>query len=52
MNSYILWKLDPSLRPDRPAPRAARHAREVEARIRRSDSQPCGAADRSRREAT
>ncbi len=49
MNSYVLWRLDPSLRPDRPTPGAVRRKREAEAWIRRSDSQPTGAADLSRK---
>ena len=48
MNSYILWKLDPSLKPNRPTPRAVRQKRELEAWIRRTDSDMGGAADLSR----
>jgi hypothetical protein len=49
MNSYVLWKLDPSLRPGRLAPQAERRKREKEAWIRRSDTYSVGATGLSRR---
>jgi hypothetical protein len=46
--SYVLWRLDPSLKPGRFTPRAPRQEREFETWLRRPKPDPERAADLSR----